>query len=191
MAAAQPSSNPRIPLPKLVTDPTWSLRPWPVDLTIHGLQVQVPALPAADWLDVLWGPGDLSDILPGLLGEDQQDAVEEMLFTEQLPLEELEDLQLQLLDTVTGRPWYVSLRLVAIVKASWDSMGAEVLKEADATRLSIAGWIDTVYLLILRNLEQNKVQMFLSKLELPPVGFATEDPQDLEMTPEQFLALGQ
>lgn len=158
---------------------------------INGQDVEIPALPAADWLSALMGPGDLMDIFPGLLDEDDADWVEGELFGERLSMEALQDIQIDVLDTVTGRPWYVSLRLIAVARSNWDSMAGEILKEADATRLSIAGWLDVVYLLILRNLEQNKVQMFVSQLELPPVGYATEDPQDLEMSPDAFMALGQ
>ena len=59
--AGRRSSAPRAPspestratIPKLNKDPIWSLKPWPVVVEMHGVTLEIPALPAVDWLVVL------------------------------------------------------------------------------------------------------------------------------------------
>lgn len=145
---------------------------------------------AADWLVILmqerW---TFESVLPGLLEPEEADWVEECLYTERLSIDDFERLHLDILTTVTGRPWYVALRLIEVARTSWNALGGEVVVKADATSLSIAGWLDVLYLLILRNMDESKVSMFLAQLEMPPIGFA-EDPAELEMSPAAFMALG-
>ena len=148
-------------------------------------------MPAAGWLAVLlpkdWG---LGDVFPGLLEPDDADWVDDQIAQGDISEDDLEAVQLNILSTVTGRPWYVSMRLIQIASGAWDSIGADILTQADAAVLSIAGWLDVLYLVILRAMDENKTQLFVSELGLPPVGYATEDPQDLEMTHDAFMALG-
>lgn len=190
VAGRAPASNPLV-LPQLVTDPIWSLRPWPVVVEFQGRSLEIPALPAADWLQVLMSDQGLYGIFPGLLRERDVDWVEERLFYDDLNVQALENLQLDVLSQVAGRPWYVAQKLVAVARGAWDTIGAELVMQADASRLSIAGWLDVLYLVILRAMDENKKQLFVSELGIPPVGYATEDPQEMEMSESAFLALGQ
>lgn len=191
MAVPASPSRPALSLPQLVDDPIWSIQPWPVAVDFHGRTVEIPAMPAAGWLAALmprdWG---LGDVFPGLLEPDDAEWVDDQIAQGDISEEDLEAVQRNVLSTVTGRPWYVSMRLIQLASGSWDVLGADILMQADATVLSIAGWLDVLYLVILRAMDQNKAQLFVSELGLPPVGYATEDPQDMEMTQDAFLALG-
>lgn len=184
------SDQPQIQLPRLIKDPTWSLKPWPVTVTLAGLEVQIPALPAADWLVILMVDGlDLEDILPGLLPMEEAQAVEDALYGGRLPLDILHETVLDVIGTVSGRTWYVALRIIAAAAGSWDALGGElVLKHVDASRLSLAAWIDAVYLILWRSMDQSQLMMFQSKLEAPPEGFEDDEPEQL-MTAEQFMGM--
>lgn len=190
-AAPSPSPTPSrgVSLPKLVTDPIWSLRPWPVTVQIAGEDVTIPAMPAADWLAVLMTPGlDSGDVFPGMLEEEDRSYVEDRLHAGFLDVEEFLRLGLEIISTVSGRPWWVSLRLIATASQSWDALGGELVN-FDAERLSLAGWLDALFMLIVRNIDDEKRTMFLMKLELPPQGWGEEEPKSLEMSADAFMAM--
>jgi hypothetical protein len=162
-----------------------------VAIDFHGRTLEIPTLSAAGWLQALL-PRDwrLDSVFPGLLEPEDAEWVDDCIAQGDVSEDDLEKVQLDILSAVTGRPWYVSMRLIQVVSANWDSMGAEILMQADAQALSIAGWLDVLYLVILRAMDQNKTQLFVSELGMPPVGYATEDPQEMEMTQAAFMALG-
>jgi hypothetical protein len=176
-------------LPKLVTDPVWSLRPWPVEVEVAGESYTIPAMPAADWLALLMEPRLRPDhIFPGLLDGPGQAEIEEAVHDGLMDVEEYLNLGLEVLSQVTGRPWWVSLRLISVARNGWDAVGGELVRKADADRLSIAGWIDVAYHVIIQAMEDNKRPMFLLKLELPPDGWG-EETDSLEMSQDDFLAM--
>lgn len=154
-----------------------------------GEQVIIPPIPAADWLAVLMGE-DLwaEDLFPGLLGEDDKAWVEDCLFAGDLELSEMHDLAMEILGQVSGRPWWVTLRVIGTAKANWDVIGGELaLRGVDATKLSLGAWLDVTTLLIINHMETSKVSMWLMQLEAPPAG---EDAPEPEVSAAQFLAMG-
>jgi len=171
-----PAPQPPIDLPKLVTDPVASFKPWPIDVKVGSDVVSIPAMDASEWLSILMEmdvEAFVDDIFPGLLPEDEAAIVERALWDEKLSLDELRDVALQVIASVGGRPWWVVLRLIFTVKANWDGMGGEfAFRGIDPTRLSLAGWLDAAQLILLRGIGDNaKVNSFLLKLEKPPPGY--------------------
>lgn len=177
-------------MPATVTDPTWSLQPWPVEVKLAGHLFEVPALTAADWLQVLFSEEmDLMDIFPGALPEEDQDLINEALFGGTITLDDLYDACLNVLATVAARPWWVALRLVATVRHSWQVLGAEMLmRGVNAGAMSLSGWLDVSLLLIMRNIDAKEATMFTLKLEQPPPGVSVEAPEP-EMSPASFMSM--
>lgn len=106
--------------------------------------------------------------------------------------EELTQLCLDLVEAAGGRPWFISVRLIGVMKANWNVLGAEMLlRGVDATQLSLSGWLDVALLITLRNMDPKDVTMFTMKLELPPTGGVStqEEPAELEMSRDQFLSM--
>lgn len=191
MLGSQPTSNDRLVLPRLVADPVWSLQPWPVILVIGELELEIPALPASAWLAVLMvGELELEDIVPGLLYPDDAELVEDALHAGRLNLEQLYELSLEVLAQVSGRAWWVALRLVELARTSWDNLAMEMVR-ADAAKLSLSGWLDILFVVILRAIEDSQRQMFLLKLEQPPPTALVNGPPQEEpnMSAEEFLAM--
>lgn len=192
--AARPSLPPsnakpgQSALPRLVTDPIWSLKQWPVTIEIQGQGYTIPAMPAVDWLSVFmlesFGP---EDVLPGLLMDTEQDQVEQFLHSGVLGVRELWELGLEVISQVTGRPWYVALRLVLVAKDAWDAIGGEMA--AVRSDASIAAWLDILFTHLVRNIEDSKRTMFLMKLELVPEGWGKEPEKQMEMSADAFLAM--
>ena len=188
LGASQPVTE-RLVLPRFVTDPIWSLQPWPVVLELGERTLEIPALPASQWLAVLMvGELELEDIVPGLLCEEDADEVEEALYTGLLTLEQLNMLALDVVSQVSGRPWWVALRLVELARLHWDNLATEMTR-ADASRLSLSGWLDVLFVALLRAMEEGRRQMFLLKLEQPPKALDKAVPEDPGMSAAEFLAM--
>jgi hypothetical protein len=150
---------------------------------VAGLEFEIPALPAADWLNTLmqdWAP---DDVLIDLLDNGVDIAL-------RLEPDEVEDLVMEIIEEVTGRDWWVALRLIGAVQGGWHVLGAEmVLQRVDPERLSLAGWLDAMTLVMLRLMDKDNVTMFVSQLELPPVKVRAEVMEELEMSQDQFMSL--
>lgn len=189
--SASTPSTPRVSIPNLNRDPVQSLQPWSVLVTLNGRDVNIPALSAATWLSVLMAEDlQLDDLFPGLLEGDEADWVEEQLLSGQLDLGELQDTILDILENVSARRWWIALRLVHVAKQSWSHLGAEMLmRGVDASRMSLAAWLDVLMLVAMRNIEPEQLQMFTMRLEAMPVGEESE-PEEMEMSAGAFLALG-
>lgn len=184
------SDSGRITVPRLNKDPVQSLRPWPVAVTWEGQEYEIPALPAADWLSVLMVEQlHLDDVFPGLLPEDQVQGVEEVLATTDPDVDEFLQFSLDIVETISGRRWWVALRLIELARLSWDVIGGEMaLKGVDPDRVSLSCWLDQLLLVALRNMEPKDITMFTMKLESPPPG--EDKVEEIVMSRDAFLALG-
>lgn len=146
-------------------------------------------MPAVDWLAILMTDSlQLDDIFPGLLSADDTDFVEEQIILGRLGMTEFQALVLDIVETVSARKWYVTLRLVDMAKRSWDAIGAEMLlRGVDATHVSLSAWLDILLITVLRNMESKDVPMFTMRLEAPPD--EDKEPEEMEMAASDFLAL--
>ena len=192
-----PSSSPdttdsgRITVPSLNLDPIQSMRPWPVVVTCCGRDVVIPALAAVDWLTILMGEEpQLDDIFPGLLSDAEADWVEEQIVAGNLGLEEFQELIFDVIETVSARKWWVTLRLIELARRSWDAIGSElILRGVDAATLSLSAWLDVLLITVLKNSDPKDVTMLTLQLEAPPPEQEAE-PEDPEMSRSAFMALG-
>lgn len=190
-----PSSSPtadsgRITVPSLNLDPIQSMRPWPVVVTCCGRDVEIPALPAVDWLVILMSPEpNLDDLFPGLLSTEDADWVEERIVAGNLGLVEFQGLIFNIIETVSARKWWVALRLIDVARRSWDVIGSEMLlRGVDAAVVSLSAWLDVLLITVLKNTDPKDVAMFNLRLEAAPEQEA--EPEDLEMSRSAFMALG-
>lgn len=171
-------------VPETNRNPIRSLRPTSVVFTWQGREYEIPALPAVDWLEVLMDPNWMAeDIMLALLPNGDR-------LVNELSLDELDNLGLDILEEVSARHWWIADRLIQTLGAAWDTMGAEaVLNHVDPEKLSLAAWLDAMLMLLMRRISSEQAPMFTSRLELPPPGEEL-DQEELEMSPEQFLAIG-
>jgi hypothetical protein len=183
------TSTPQITIPKLNGDPTWSLCPWPVTVDVEGTTFTVEAVPAVAWLKFLMRPepdltGLLTELFPGL---------EDFFFDEELDLQEMYDLLLEVIATVSARPWWVTIRLIAVAYHHWAVLGPQMLTQADAESLSLAAWLDILTVTVIESMKPERVAMFTLQLEAAP-SFNGDDaaPVDhmasMEMDRNAFLA---
>ena len=188
-----PSAPTPVSIPKLVTDPIWSVRIWPVSVEVGDGVYEIPALPAADWLAVLMNRQLTSDhIFPGMLPEAEQSDVEQVfhdgLRDGLMDSEEYFGLGWEVLSEVCGRPWWVALRMIMTAVDGWDAIGGELIRKVDASQVSISAWLDVLFQVIVQSLEESKRNMYLLKLEIPPDGWG-DAPEEMEMSTDAFLAM--
>lgn len=177
----------RIKVPHVVTDPVASLRPWPVDVTVAGQEVQIPAYPAADWLSVLMVESLAFDDILMTLAPDVAEIVDEALFNESLSFDDYSDLMLNIISTVAGRPWHKALRLIATVHTSWDVIGAELEQRGiNALQISLGAWLDVALVSLLKHLEEKDIPLFVAQLEAPAPG---AEPEEMTMSTDDFAML--
>jgi hypothetical protein len=176
---------PRVTIPNQTTDPIWSLKPWPVTLTIDGKDLEFPAATAADWLHVLMAsPVDLDDVIAAMATEGEHILLDESIGAE------LYDACLDVISAVSGRPWWQAMRLISVVKANWNTLGGEMLyRGVLPDRMSLSAWLDVLLLVTIRSMDPKDVTMFTLKLEQQPAEVIDVEPQELEMSRSQFLSM--
>jgi hypothetical protein len=151
---------------------------------VRGREYEIPALPAADWLELLmydWEPDDLFiELLPN--GD---------LFVQDMDPYEINGLAMDILEEASARRWWIATRLIACLVHTWDVMGAEaVFNHVDAERLSLSAWLDAMTLLLLRRIEPAKAPMFVAMIEKPPPGEEVDE-EEFSMSTSQFMALAE
>ena len=179
------SSEPKgIAVPSHTLDPTESLCPWPVVFTVQGREYEIPALPAAQWLRVLMTEdATVEDVFLELVPEGIQ------LLLEDDDSWDMAALAQDIIELASGRRWYIAMRLITVMRANWNVVGATMLmKGVDANTLSLSGWLDVALLMVLQHMEQKDVAMFVAQLEIPPEGEETPE-EEMVMSAEAFMAM--
>ena len=188
-AGGGPGADPPVVIPQHNMDPVWSLKPWPVELELDGEIWEFPAAPAVDWLAILMQEQpDLDQILIDLCPRGL-----ELLFRDTIEPDLLYRRLLDLIETVAARRWWIAMRLIGVVRQNWHVLGPEMITSGvDPSVLSLAAWLDTMTVLVIRAMEAKEVGLFVARLELPPpseMAAEMERVEEFTMTPEQFLAM--
>lgn len=171
----------------MVVDPIASLKLWPVKLVTPVGTFHIPALPATDWLHVLfeeWGSfGRMAD----LLRYADRVRLEDAILEEKLLEEDLYNLFTDALTVAAGRPWWQALILLGLAKGDWSKIHGRVLDGFDPTKASLSAYLDRVYFAIVEHAEPKGRQRIDSYIETPPAGVKIELDEDQESA--SFLAM--
>jgi len=111
------------------------------------------------------------------------------LILDRLDLDQTEELTIDILEEVTGRHWWIALRLIGFITDTWDVMGPEAtFHHVDPERLSLAAWLDAMLVLLMQRLDKDQAALFVARLESPPMG--EEIPvEEMEISERQFLSM--
>ena len=141
-------------------------------------------MPAADWLAVLMQPkltlDDLLDVIPG---------VEKIMAETNLDVEGWTEVCFNMIETVSARSWWITMRLIYIAVNSWDTLGSLMLRRVDAEKVSLAAWLTVLTAALVECLDPKDATMALTRIEAPPPE-AREQVEIPEMTADQWLAFG-
>lgn len=153
-----------------------SIRPWSIeDILIGDRLFRVPALTADHWLEILL-PNQVSlwSILPGLLDEDDADEyLTELMISGALDRDEYEEIVWEVVGIAAGREWWTALHLLGNAKAEQHTMiirGELALRGVDATRLSLAAFLDAIYMIFVEKMTEPNRQRFDLLLSKAPPG---------------------
>lgn len=157
------------------------LTPCEYRVDFHGLVFDFPALDTIGWLKLLLAePFSLYAIFPEKLGIDAVDLVEDLLWSEQATMEQVERTGLDIISAAADRPWWTTLRLIRLARDSW-----EIIHVNSAQGVPLAGWLDEVWTKTVQHCDPKKLASLRHDLETAPKGFETE--LDFDAEEQAFL----
>lgn len=158
------------------TDLLLHLRPCKLDVFFDGVAYTIPALDAVQWMELMDGDyPDLYQVFPGLAGHEAVERVEDALWEGRVTSEEVGELGLAVFAANADRPWWVALRVIHAAKDAWDVVGVN-----RAVGMSLAGWLDEIWVKIMEHIDPKKKAGWLSDITSPPKGLKTEVDYDAE-----------
>lgn len=170
----------------IAADPLASLRPQGLVIDWDDTQWRIPALPALTWLEILLAEEiDYEAIFPGLCGDDAVLDVNWRILNG--ATDELEPVIRDCIEAVSGRRWWITLRLVQIFRSNWEGISAPLIG-VDLERVSLGSWLDGAYGVLVEKLSSNPQHLseFTARLVAPPPSERTE--VDDEVEGNAFLA---
>lgn len=170
-------------------DPVASLRAAEIEIELGEWAYVVPAMWADEWIEVLSAHSPIA-VIPGLLHPEDRHRVLRDLLAKRITPEDVLTCARQVIETAGGRKWWSVQKLVdsALAPGTWPALhGQMLLKGMDLSRVTLAGFVNAVFILALQGCEKqvdrDKLQWEIDK---PPPGFADE----VETTSEdEFMAM--
>lgn len=146
---------------------------------------------ATQWLTILMDEQvDAADIIPGMLGEEEQQQMEALLFDGSLQPLELHSVALEILDWATGHPWWWGIRLLSLSHDGrlWPRLHGRLVRDGlNPDLVSIGEYLHALYSVLLETIPEGKAADLDRDLELPPAGIAVT--VDVESEEATFLAM--
>lgn len=171
-------------------DPLSSIQPFKLVVTLGEQEYQVRAAYAAEWLAVLLDQEDLdlSDVLPGMLTDEDQQRMTDDAWDGAFSDEEVHQAALDIITEVSGRDWWWTLHLLWSVAGAWLVVyGRMVAQGIDPTRIPLGAFLDAMYMTSVQNMDKQQRSEFDRMLEKPPPGVEFEEAVDVDAESAAFL----
>ena len=144
---------------------------------------RIPHKPAVDWLRILLADTiDEEDIFPGMCGDAAVLDVNERLM--QGAPDDIERLALEVLEVISGRRWWITLRLARVVRENWEMIGGTLaLHGVDPRQVSLSWWLDAAYTVLIERLvgsDAKRAAEFTAALVATPPSERTEVDEEAE-----------
>lgn len=163
---------------------------WPCEIDVEvGPEIfTIPALPASEWIAVV-AANDAFSIVPGLMCEEDQLAVFDLIEDEEIGVNDFQMLARHALEAAAGRPWWEAQHLVIGASQAWDVIGGRMINNGtDLDRISIGAFCNAVYAMATENLDKKDRMKFDSDLKRPPFDAVEEQAADQSFVAAQFRA---
>lgn len=171
-------------------DPTSSIVPFELIVSLGGEEYRVRAAYAAEWLGVLLSQDDLDlgDVLPGMLTDEDQDRMTDAAWDGVISEKEIHEAALEVITEVSGRDWWWTLHLLWSVAGAWLVVyGRMVAAGIDPTRIPLGAFLDAMYMTSVQNMDKQQRSEFDRMLEKPPPGVEFEEAVDVDAESAAFL----
>lgn len=169
-------------LPDIAFDPASALRISEIEVEVLGTVFVVPAMSAADWLDILWGLPDPEVIFPGLVGGEQfiYTAMLEGRFTDQ----QCFDVAMDILELASGFRWWTAYKTAGLVQAGWFRLSWMMPSRPD--EVSLGAFLSSFLGAAIEKMEPKNAVDLVTELNEAPEGY--EEELDEEAEGRAFLA---
>lgn len=172
-----------MPLPQI--DPVAAWGTWGVTVRLASGPVEIPALPAAHWLEAAWHGGRSRYVLD-LAAPETCDRLSALLMDGDLELDELDRAGRDALEAASGWRWWIAENLMLAYGAVPALNGELVLRGVRPQVVGIGEWMAAAYALLVSGREPKEVAAFDQKLVMPPPGVEGADDILEEMAAELF-----
>lgn len=172
-------------------DPLGSLRAWPLTIELAGREYTTRPVQADEWLTILLeDPLDLSNILPGMLEEDAERALEDAMIEGLVTEKEVTDATLEIITLSAGRDWWWVLHLVLFAASAWPIVyGRLITLGVQPSVMPLGAFLNAMYLSCVQVMDKDQRREFDRDLERPPPGVTAEEAIDEEAEGASFLAM--
>lgn len=170
----------------------------PLFVEFGGQEFEIPAYPAARWLEVLLAEKvNLEAVFPGLAGLDAELAVNLAITGSKATQDELEQVIYEVLEAASGRRWWITLRLCMSLRAHWEWVGGAMARNGlTPFDVPLAFWLDGAYATMIHEMvasaaepqDLNKIADWARALTVPPASQIRAEASDT-MDRDAFLAL--
>ena len=161
-----------------------SIAPRAIDgISINGGSYSIAPLAADVWLDILaqetWS---MWEIVPELIDDMAAEGqLADALIDGTLSNDSYREMVHDIITIAAGRPWWSALRLISSAVSEevggW-TRSQLVLHHIDASKLSLAAWLDALYGIYTQHMDGDKRNSFDAQLLRPPPGLkAKVDPK--------------
>lgn len=171
-------------------DPVASLRPVEVDVQLGQWEYTVPALDAAEWIEVLVDGGTWA-IVPGLLAPEDRVSVMRDYVGGRVTGEEMVTAAHHVLEAAGGRRWWEVERLVqAAIGENWPTIhGKMLLTGMRFDGMPLGAFINAVWALALSSCQKESERSALEwEVTKPPPGYLEEAEETGEAEFEAMMA---
>lgn len=167
------------------------LRPTEVTVRIAGHPFVLDANSASQWLGAIaLDLEDLAGIMPGLVAEDDLEAMGELVDTHP----DIEDRwrygARTALGRAAGRDWWWALNLASKALKAWIYVNGILLRQGvDAKKMSFPDWLDACYTMLWQNADEEHQLKLDMELSMRPKGVVmTTSPAATRAMMAQFAA---
>jgi hypothetical protein len=148
----------------------FALQPWPVAVTVAGVELRFAAYPASEWLGALLSEDLLGELLD-LADPEGAEAVREGLSEGSIDFGAFSDAIMEMITLLSGRPWWFTMGLIATVNGAWDTIGGYLAVRGTAAHtLSLQAWVDALLAVALLHIKPEDQNGFIVRLSKPPAG---------------------
>lgn len=164
----------------VAADALAALRIWTLEVELAGETFVVPPRPAVEWFLAILDEDVPLPLIPGLMDDDAEERVGDLLLEGELTTQEIVDRSRELLTEAAGRPWWEADRLIRSSGASWNIIGGELTRlGVDLGTVSLAAALNAIYVICVRTMDEKERNKFDVDLRLPPIGIEGVKPEDL------------
>ena len=147
-----------------------ALQPWPVQAWVGRHCINIPAMTAAEWVGMVMVDADLGG-LEDLIDEAQADDIMDDIMDGRIAPDAIQNEMLDVISLVSGRPWWVTLRLLHAAQEAWDTIGGYLaIKGINAANMSFQAFMDALLNATLRHVDPKNHSSMMTKLKMPPKG---------------------